>query len=457
MKLHRHVAGVVALLLVAQCGGSTGGSGSSLTYSQTVSAYTSEGLNSSTLGKALSDAYSAFLLHDIASATDPATTDTKAAALVTAFDAYTTHIENLQAYASTTFDVAVSTNLTGDSFVTKAPGTIGTTAGQTLVNLRDALEAKKLVCDAILANYNSLTDIVAKAQKLSEYNTCAAELQAQAAADGFKITVVKAAGSVVGAAVVKGALGYIGVAGIYFVGGATVVVSAPAAAVIVIASSIGGGILGSKIAGAVYDYCTSGSGTSSKGMSVGKTVGSTEYCSIASTSGVTGSPMTLVAAPGTGTLQVFVDGFAPVSIGGVTVAQGQTVTVNVTLVPLTDVTDSSVTDVNSAGSQSTSTTATTTAGSCTDVISVVANSVPVAPSAGQTVTVTATLIPAVSGCTIPYTVSGTDGYAASGSPTSDSAGQMSFTIPGGAANVHDVVTISESASAVEASLAYTFQ
>lgn len=444
------------MLLVVSCGGGASSGSSSLTYSQTVSAYTSEGLNSAALGKATSDAYSALLLHDIASA-DPATTNTKAAAFVTAFDAYTTHIENLQSYASTTFAVAVSTNLTSPQSVTKAPGTIGTTSGQTLVNLRDALDAKKLVCDAILADYNALTDLVAKAQKLSEYNQCALALQAQAAEAGFKITVVKAAGGVVGAAVVKGALGYIGVAGIYFIGGATVVVSAPAAAVIVIASSIGGGILGSKIAGAVYDYCTSGSGTSSKGLSVGKAIGSTEYCSVSSTSGVTGSPMSLVAAPGTGTLQVFVDGFAPVSIAGVTVAQGQTVTVNVTLVPLTDVTDSSATDIDSANSQSTSSSSTTTASSCAGVIGVTVDGSPVAPSAGQTVTVTATLVPVVSGCTMPYSVSGTDGYSASASPTSDAAGQMTFTIPGGAADVHDVVTISESASAVEASLAYTFQ
>ncbi|GEM_PF-3948998 len=446
---------ILATFLIGLLTGCGSGGGSSLTYSQTVTAYASEGLNSSAVGKTLSDAYSDFLLLDIATA-NPTTTDTKAAAFVTAFNNYNTHIQTLQSEASTTFDVPVTTNLS--KFPTsKAPGTIGTTSGQTLSNLNDKLLAKKAECDLILADYNSITDIVVKAQKLSDYNACAVALQAEGAQEGFKITVVKAAGGVVGAAAVKGVLTYVGIAGIYFIGGATVTISAPAAAIIIIASSIGGGIIGSKAAGAIYDYCTSGSGTSSKGVSTRKSIGATEYCSVSSTSGVTGSPMTVVAAPGTGTLQVFVDGYAPVSIAGVTVTAGQSVTVNVTLVPLTSVTDSSTSDVTSANTQSTTTSSTTTASSCGGVLSITAANTPVAPSAGQTVSVTATLVPAVSGCTVTYQVHGTDGYSATASPTSNSAGQISFTIPGGAANVHDVVTISEASSAVEASLAYTFQ
>ncbi len=449
----RAVTGALAILLGA-CGSSDSGGTTTLTYSDTVKTYASDGINSSATGKTLSDAYNDFLLFDAANSTDPNATDVKATAFVTAFTNYNTSIQNLQSYAATTFGISPTTN---DISVAKAPGTIGTTSGQTLASLQAKLEAKKADCDVILANYNSLTDPVAKALKLADYDKCAAALQAEAAAEGFKITVVKAAGGIVGAAAVKGVLTYVGLAGVYFIGGATVTVSAPAAAVVIIASSIAGGIIGSKAAGAIYDYCTSGSGTTSKGSRAEKSVGTTEYCSISSTSGITGAPMTLVAAPGTGTLQVFVDGYAPASIAGVTVAQGQTVTVNVTLVPLTSVTDSSSGDITTANNQTTDTSATTTASSCSDVVSITAANTPTAPAAGQSVAVTATLVPAISGCTIPYSVAGTDGYTQSASPTSNGSGQISFTIPGGAANVHDVVNISESASAVDTTLAYTFQ
>lgn len=447
----RVAAGFMAVLFGA-CSSGGGGGSTSLTYSDTVEAYASEGLNSSANGKALSDAYNDLLLLSISSA-DPNDTDTKATAFVDAFTDYNTHIQNLQSYASTTFDITPSADIS----TAKAPGTIGTTSASTLQSLQAKLEAKKADCGKILADYNSITDIVEKAQKLSDYNKCAVELQAMAAEDGFKITVVKAAGSVAGAAAVKGVLTYVGVAGVYFVGGATVTIGAPAAAVIIIAGTLVGGVIGSKAAGAIYDYCTSGSGSSSKGTVMRKAVGSAEYCSVSSTSGVTDQPMTLVAAPGTGTLQVFVDGYAPVSIGGISVAQGQTVTVNVTLVPLVDVTDDGSDVISSANDGTTSSSSTTTASSCSDVVSITAAGNPVAPSAGQSVAVTATLVPAKSGCTVPYSVAGTDGYSQSASPTSDSSGQIGFTIPGGAADVHDVVTISESASAVETTLAYTFQ
>lgn len=452
----RQVVSFVTVVAFCACGSGGSSGSSSLTYSQTVTTYASEGLNSSATGKSLSDAYNDLLLQSISSTTDPTTTDAKLKAFVDAYNTYNTHIENLQSYAGTTYGISTSSDIAATTLGLKAPGTISNTSGQTIKDLNDKLQAKKAECDTILSNYNSLTDLVQKAEALRLYNLCAVDLQAMAAKEGFKITVVKAAGGIAGAAAVKGVLTYVGVAGIYFIGGATVTVSAPAAAVVILVATIGGGIIGSKAAGAIYDYCTSGSGTDSKGMAVAKGVTSGEYCAVSSTSGVTGSPMTVVAAPGTGNLQVFVDGYAPVSISGVAITQGQTVTVNVTLVPLTDVTDSSSGTISDANSQTTNSSSTSTASTCADIGSVIASSSPTDPSAGQTVSVTATLVPAISGCSVSYSVAGTDGYAASGTPTSDTSGQISFTIPGGAENVHDVVNISESSSGVETTLAYTF-
>jgi len=85
-----------------------------------------------------------------------------------------------------------------------------------------------------------------------------------------------------------------------------------------------------------------------------------------------------------------------------------------------------------------------TALSCVDVQFVNASAYPPNPAPGQGVTVTASLIPVATNCNISFTITGTDGYANSSTKPSNSNGQASFEIPGGAKEVVDVVTITSS-------------
>lgn len=440
-------------VLISACGGSSG-STSSLTYSQTVTALTDEGLASATKGNTVSDAYNALLTLDI-SASDVDVVDTTLKTFVDAFAAYNTNIQNVRSYGITTFALSASESVVPPTSTkgkpgTSVPGSVGMLAGQTLADFHDTLTAKKAACDAFLVTYKATnaSDLIARAEALQAYDKCAVELQALGAKEGFKIVVVKGAGGVVGGATGK----IVGTMIVYYAVGAAALAT-PAGLLVIAATTIGGGIIGSKTAGAIFDYCTGDAGTSS----TSKTIESGEYCTVASASGTTDTAMAMVTSPGTGTLQVFVEGYAPVSIAGVSVAAGQTLTVNVALEALTDVTDDSAGDVSDASTSTTTASAVATASSCADVVSVIATNVPVSPAAGQSVAVTATAIPVISGCTLSYTVAGTDDYAAASSPTTDAAGQITFTIPGGAANVHDVVTITESASGNTTTLGYAFQ
>jgi len=84
------------------------------------------------------------------------------------------------------------------------------------------------------------------------------------------------------------------------------------------------------------------------------------------------------------------------------------------------------------------------ANSCDDIKFVNGAASPSNPSPGQSVTVTATLMPAIAGCNIHFHIIGTDGYSKKETKTSNSNGQATFYIPGGAEEVFDKVTITSS-------------
>ncbi len=96
-----------------------------------------------------------------------------------------------------------------------------------------------------------------------------------------------------------------------------------------------------------------------------------------------------------------------------------------------------------------------TANNCNEVLYITASPNPPDPSPYQGVTVTATLFPPVAGCEISFSIVGTDGYTNSGTYPSDASGQASFYIPGGAADVFDVVTITTS-TGLSYRVTYTF-
>ncbi|WP_373826850.1 hypothetical protein, partial [Bacteroides heparinolyticus] len=84
------------------------------------------------------------------------------------------------------------------------------------------------------------------------------------------------------------------------------------------------------------------------------------------------------------------------------------------------------------------------ANSCDDIKFVNGAASPTNPSPGQSVTVTATLMPAIAGCNIHFHIIGTDGYSKEETKVSNSNGQATFYIPGGAEEVFDKVTITSS-------------
>ncbi|MGP1623104.1 hypothetical protein [Bacteroides heparinolyticus] len=84
------------------------------------------------------------------------------------------------------------------------------------------------------------------------------------------------------------------------------------------------------------------------------------------------------------------------------------------------------------------------ANSCDDIKFVNGAASPTNPSPGQSVTVTATLMPAIAGCNIHFHIIGTDGYSKEETKASNSNGQATFYIPGGEEEVFDKVTITSS-------------
>lgn len=78
------------------------------------------------------------------------------------------------------------------------------------------------------------------------------------------------------------------------------------------------------------------------------------------------------------------------------------------------------------------------------------------PEPYQAVTITIKLFNAKEGIVISYTVNGTDGYHRSEQATTDSSGEVKFTIAGGAAGVQDTVEVSVPSENLQGSVQYTF-
>ncbi|HLD44384.1 MAG TPA: hypothetical protein VJC18_03020, partial [bacterium] len=211
-------------------------------------------------------------------------------------------------------------------------------------------------------------------------------------------------------------------------------------------------VIGSRIASYIWSACRSnGSGSSLKNILYAD---STESCAISSGSGSTDSSMTLMAT-GTGTLQVFVADCAPIVLDGLTIQSGQTLSVNAQCTALSaDIAPGDVTNnSDNASSSSTESTAVT----CDGISGLIATNSPADPSLSDYVTVTATTIPPASGCSVNYSMSGTDGYAQSATLTTDAAGAISFTIPPAEIEgIVDTVITTESASGKSSTITYVF-
>jgi len=137
-------------------------------------------------------------------------------------------------------------------------------------------------------------------------------------------------------------------------------------------------------------------------------------------------------------ISIAIDGYAPVALSNFTLPlAGHNKTINITPVKLSEAQAGAQAEVCMLDE-------TMTASNCSAVEFVTGSPSPQDPAPYEGVTITATLIPAVQGCNISFSIVGTDGYSNSATKASNSAGQATFYIPGGAENVFDMVTITSS-------------
>lgn len=144
-------------------------------------------------------------------------------------------------------------------------------------------------------------------------------------------------------------------------------------------------------------------------------------------------PVHLIGEGATVTLSV--QGYAPVVMPNFSLpAAGYNRKINITPVSLSDAKAGGTSDVCMIDEAMISTT-------CSEVEFVTGSPSPANPTPGQGVTITGTIIPKVANCSISFSISGTDGYYDSATKTTNSEGQATFHIPGGAAGVFDKVSI----------------
>jgi hypothetical protein len=151
-----------------------------------------------------------------------------------------------------------------------------------------------------------------------------------------------------------------------------------------------------------------------------------------------GDPIPTAMMTNGATLTICIAGYTPVCVKNLALpAKGHEMTLQINPVKVEDATQGMTTQVCTLDSVH-------TAESCDQVAFVTAVPNPPDPAPGQGVTVVATILPALAGCIISFAITGTDGYSNSGTYPSDSEGNASFYIPGGAAGVIDHVTITSS-------------
>jgi len=224
------------------------------------------------------------------------------------------------------------------------------------------------------------------------------------------------------------------------VGGAATAAAAPAAIV------IGGAALAGVVVGKTVSWLWSKCGGGGSRMRNG-VLYTGESCSMSTGQTNAGTKIPSTTSGG-GTLVIAIPGYVPVTIENFNPpADGRQITIDFTPIPIDQA--GSVSEITIDYSD-----IAPTASSCSDVFSVTAVSSPSDPGPGQSVDVIATLFPAISGCSISFSIVGTDGYSKSGSPSSNSSGQASFHIPGGADGVHDVVSVGFGSSTY--TVTYTF-
>lgn len=439
------------LLISLSCGGGGGNSAgapapgisedfSSLSYPQATAKYLQTGQGAPETTKAFAESHNAFLTFKPDNVSNVSELET----------VLTNYSNTLSSFSKLTSDLSVLDDIVLGNVPSAqaSPETpqelfqIGTIGVDDLVDdvnsLANKLAEKKAACEALFRQVPSLPTTPADFEKLERAKQCVKEAQEFAVQAGFDAAVVNVGGGVVGGA--AGAAGVLYFGGTLLSGGGLLVIGVV-------------GFIGSKVASYIFTSCTDSPSnlvrpeaeTLSSGFS---------SCAVSAAKGVTGQSLPIKAI-GTGSLQVFVEGCAPVGFGNITIVDGQAVAVNVNCEPSDDNVDKN--DVINASQNSTATMGEPAPGTCAEVVNIGVTTVPSDPGPNDNVTVTvATLAPA-SGCTLNYTVSGTDGYSASSSLTTNTAGQASFGIPAAKREgVVDTVVVTESTFGLSTTITYTF-
>ncbi len=165
--------------------------------------------------------------------------------------------------------------------------------------------------------------------------------------------------------------------------------------------------------------------------------------------GKIGDPIPTTLLKNGANLTIAIDGYAPVYIPSFQLpAAGNKKSIEIKSLPLKDAAPGTKIEVCTKEEVY-------VAQGCSEILYVSGSPSPADPGPGQGVTVTATIFPAVVGCDVAFSITGTDGYSKSSNYQSNSKGQASFYIPGGAAGVYDIVTITAS-NGMKHTVTYTF-
>ena len=189
---------------------------------------------------------------------------------------------------------------------------------------------------------------------------------------------------------------------------------------------VGGVILGGVAIGAtvklMWSWCSGGKSDDYDGAT----------CALSTYEATVGSVVPMQFA-GQGTMIIQVEGYPPVTLEDFGVDDGKILQVD--FAPPDPETGEGgepiITEVDPS----------TLGGDCSSIVGISAATEPPDPGPGQSVVVRATSVPPMAGCSMSFSVSGTDGYSSSSTQTTDAYGAASFSIPGGAEDVVDTVNL----------------
>jgi hypothetical protein len=398
-------------------GGDGPGDGPALSgYAAEASQLDDDGIAATGTASQLAQAQHALLALDV--------TQTDAVTLEAAMDDF---VDSLSSYTSL---MAEMSSLNGQLHPGGFKRVADPSGADTLAQVADVLVAKQAQCKALFAQVPSLPSSPADFAKLQAAQDCVRQLEAIAAEQSFD-TAVSDVGGAAGGGIGGAAVVYFG--GTLLSGGGLLVVTVA-------------GVVGSRVVGALWNACKPAPGQ--------RAVAGAGTCAFSHAEGNLGDSLSLQAV-GTGTLQVFIEGCAPIVLDGVTLADGQALAVAADCVPLDDSLDPN--GLDDASASTTVDVGAPTPTDCGSVVSVTTTTVPVNPAPDDDVTVTAATLPPAAGCTLSYSLAGTDGYTQADSLTTDSSGKVVWTVPAAhQAGIVDTVTTTEETTGASSTISYTF-